>query len=390
MRTFPEHFAVWVVAVFLSAGVGVAEPVGVEGWSEPTAVVRTHGRLAVGEHLHVVGHEGGDLVHRLSQDSGQTWGRATVIGEAKNNVPMMYGGLFASGESVYVLTARGDMGGKARPLDFRKSADDGASWTDAVRVTGEGMEMFRARIAGSGQVLHVVGTGHPTPSARLLYFRSVDGGATWEPGRVLADGLGPYGGGQSVAVEGDVVHVAYTRARNGPGGGDTLYIRSTDGGKTWSEPVEIGEEGESSNRQARVQIVAADGRVLVAWQREAGETGGAIPAERLGYNRSSDAGVTWAGAMVLPGGADDRNHQQVYMEPGGRVHVCWRVGDTANDAVGYMASPDYGRTWGQPCTAFDTEGANHPYSLVADGEAVHLLTGPLERMLYARLPQHGP
>jgi hypothetical protein len=65
---------------------------------------------------------------------------------------------------------------------------------------------------------------------------------------------------------------------------------------------------------------------------------------RLGYNTSSDGGLTWGTPRILPGPAVDRNHPQVCMTANRTVHVCWRQGDGADDPVGYITSPDAGNT----------------------------------------------
>jgi hypothetical protein len=240
------------------------------------------------------------------------------------------------------------------------------------------------RVAASGSYVHVVGGGAPTPSGSVLYFRSTNGGTTWEAPRTLASNLGEYGGGQTVAVDGATVHVAYTTAVSGVGGGPTSYIRSTDNGATWSAPISIGESSAESSRQARVQIAAADNRVFACWQREGAYTGAPLPPDRIGYNRSADAGATWGTAQVLPRDPGvDRNHQHVWMAPGGGVHLLWRIGNTTSDPAGSMSSPDYGATWGPSLVAVATGAINHPWNIVANGTAVHVVTGPDDAMQYA-------
>ena len=63
------------------------------------------GRLAIGNQVHIVGHLNNQLVHRRSADNGVTWTSPDVISAAAGNFPAMYGGLFAQGDSVYLITA---------------------------------------------------------------------------------------------------------------------------------------------------------------------------------------------------------------------------------------------------------------------------------------------
>lgn len=90
----------------------------------------------------------------------------------------------------------------------------------------------------------------------------------------MASSLGSYGGGQTIAVDGATVHLAYTATRGGPGAGDTMYRRSADHGATWSPAGFIGEASANSDRQARVQLEADSGRLFASWQREVSVSGG--------------------------------------------------------------------------------------------------------------------
>ena len=365
-------------------------------WSPPQSLVDDIGRLAIGNHVHLVGHLGGQLVHRRSIDNGATWTSPVVIAPAAGNFPGMYGGLVADGDSVYLITANDDMASSAsvggRPLSFRKSSDNGATWSAPVQVTTT--PIFRARMAARGSFIHVAGVGNPTSNPTYWYFRSTNGGTTWTA-TALATNLGTYGGGQTIAVDPmtGTVHAAYTDANGSIGAGPTWYRRSTDNGMTWSLPVSIGENTAQSSRQARVQLTAADGRVFASWQREPTMSGGTLPADRIGYNRSADDGQTWGTAQVLPGDTGvDRNHQHVWMASGGGVHFVWRHGDSGDstpDPAGYMFSPDYGATWGPRIFAVDTTatlGSNHPWSIVANARAVHVLTGPSGAMQLSSKP----
>src|SRR5205814_10317033 len=90
-------------------------------WSTPVTLVSAYGRITLGNRVHVVGHTGGNLVYRSSQDNGATWSAPSIVASASANYPMQYGGLYAVADTVYLLTAAGDMGAVSQPLDFRNS-----------------------------------------------------------------------------------------------------------------------------------------------------------------------------------------------------------------------------------------------------------------------------
>jgi hypothetical protein len=358
-------------SVLVIAGTTQSSP-----WSEPITLVDAHGRLALGNRVHVVGHIGGNLVHRFSQDNGATWSVPARVSAAAGNFPMQYGGLYADGDTVYLLTAAGHMGPSSQHLDFRKSVDNGTTWSSPIRITGTGQEIRRANIVVSAENVHVFGgqSGAGGYGTGLYYFRSTNGGANWDPGVSLyanADASA------RMAVDGNTLHVAFgDKLAPNSFGGRTTYLRSADNGDTWSNPVFIGEDG----RQARQQIVAATGQVFAIWQREVTTQGDPLPADRLGYNRSVDGGLTWLGPELLPQDSGvNREHQQTWLTPGGGLHLSWSHGDPGNplSSNGYMFSPNYGETWLDREIAFDTPSSgNLPHNIIADENWVHILAEP--------------
>lgn len=162
-------------------------------------------------------------------------------------------------------------------------------------------------------------------------------------------------------------------------------MRSTNNGTTWSGPLFIGENIPESDVQARQQIAAVDGRIFSMWQRERPFAGGPLPTERLGYNRSLNGGDTWTGLKLVPGDrilASDtnviRDHHQIWMVPGGGLHVAWAHGPPGDSAtpLGYIFSSDYGATWTKPEIAIAAPGGSLPYGVMADDNWVHIVAEP--------------
>jgi Concanavalin A-like lectin/glucanases superfamily len=354
-------------------------------WSPPVSLVSAYGRLALGNRVHVVGHYGDNLVYRSSTNNGATWSSPSTVAPASVNYPMQYGGLFASGDTVYLLTAAGDMGAYSQPLDFRKSTNNGATWSSPIRITLPGQEIRRANIMASGNAVHVFGgqsdaNGYGTG---VYYFRSTNGGANWDPGvRLFAEA----DASARMAVDGTNVHISFgAKVFTNSFGGRTTYMRSTNNGASWGPPIFIGENTPESDVQARQQIAAAEGRVFSMWQRERPSTGGALPTARLGYNRSTDSGTTWQGLQLLPGdqilSTDTnviRDHHQIWMTSGGELHIAWAHGPPGDPStpMGYILSPDYGATWATPEIAISSYGGGVPDGIVADDNWVHLLAEP--------------
>jgi hypothetical protein len=354
-------------------------------WSTPVSLVDAYGRIALGNRVHVVGHTGGNLVYRSSQDNGATWSAPSIVAPASVNYPMQYGGLFSIGDTVYLLTAAGDMGALSQPLDLRKSTNNGATWTSPIRITLPGQEIRRAIIMAYSNTVHVFGgqsdaNGYGTG---VFYFRSTNGGTNWDTGIKLYDQADA---SARMGVDGVNVHVAFgAKLSTNSFGGRTYYMRSTNNGTTWSQPFFIGENTAESDVQARQQIAAADGRDFSMWQRERPFLGGPLPTNRLGYNRSIDLGANWLGLNLLPGDqilpTDSgviRDHHQIWMIPGGGLHITWAHGPPGDPStpLGYIFSPDYGATWAPPEIAATSYGGGVPDGIIADDNWVHIMAEP--------------
>ncbi|OGR83159.1 MAG: hypothetical protein A3J74_05090 [Elusimicrobia bacterium RIFCSPHIGHO2_02_FULL_57_9] len=338
-------------------------------WSSPTALVDAQPRVAVGNRVHLVGHTGGNLVHRSSQDGGATWSAATTIAPGGTNYPMQYGGLYAVGDTVYLLTAADDMGAENQHLDFRKSTSNGTTWSSPVRITGTNREIRRANILAAGESVHVLGLREP--GAQLWYFRSTNGGTSWSA--TLLDGSAGTNLGWIDAV-GTTLHVAYTQSFTMVAPSRIHYLRSTNNGDSWSSPVLI-DHPQSDRGGIRPKIKAADGRLLVIWNTLLTPRDEAN--EFLGGNRSNDSGTTWEGAQTIigpQGTAAYPNHPDLDMVAGGVAHLAWGEGAT-QDAAGYAFSLDYGASWSPRETAISVGGeGNMPFNVRAGTNWVHVVT----------------
>jgi hypothetical protein len=152
-----------------------------------------------------------------------------------------------------------------------------------------------------------------------------------------------------VYAEGGRVHLlTVTRA---DGGRVTEYVRSEDGGATWSPPVRVGEgqlPAEVAHRGMDAQLAAAPGgRKLVAvWTAYGKEN-------RFGRGRlvtavSSDGGKTWhAGPNPADDGSEgDHAFADVATDDAGTFHLAWldaRAG--GRKGLLYARSDDGGATW---------------------------------------------
>ena len=154
---------------------------------------------------------------------------------------------------------------------------------------------------------------------------------------------------QSTAVTGtQTVHVAFTD-QAGPGA-VAMYRRSTDGGATWEDPVEI----------SRPEAFGATALALESTGTTLDLVIGEFDASDnffLYYRTSSNEGVDWSEPMRLTPLTGDAGKADV-SRSGSRVTVAWTDGATGRVLV--RVSTDGGATFGHRTEVGVT--SNQPYS----------------------------
>jgi hypothetical protein len=204
-------------------------------------------------------------------------------------------------------------------------------------------------------------------SRGLVSAFTLDGGGTWTraaapmsrcSGGTLANGgnferaSDPW---VTIAPDG----TAYQSAlgfNNANGQNAILVSRSTDGGRTWSNPVSVRSDNfQDQNDKESITADPTDARyVYVVWDRLTGNRG------PTWFARTSDGGATWEPARAIydPGTNSQTINNQVVVLPDGTLIAAFteivNVGP-ANLRLRILRSIDKGATWSAPITVSDVQ-----------------------------------
>lgn len=171
----------------------------------------------------------------------------------------------------------------------------------------------------------------------------------------------------------------------GSHGGEIFFARSNDGGRSFSDPVNLSRTpaGDGKGRLTPDRwdngsldlALGPDGALYAAWTEYEGA---------LWFSRSVDGGATFSAPLRVAGGreAAPARGPSLAAGAGGRVYLVWTVGDNPEADIHFAFSDDGGRSFGAPRILFESGGH-------ADGPKVAVDPKGILHLVYAESPA-GP
>ncbi len=174
----------------------------------------------------------------------------------------------------------------------------------------------------------------------------------------------------------------------GTHGGEIFFARSADGGKTFSDPLNLSNSvaGDGKGRLTKgiwfngsLDLArSAEGTLYAAWTEYEGA---------LRFSRSTDRGGSFSAPALIAGGPGESPARgpSLAVGPGGQIHLAWTVGEEPAADIHYAVSSDQGRTFGRPRTIIKSSGYSDAPKIAVDGRGtIHLAyaegpLGPLQR-----------
>jgi hypothetical protein len=143
----------------------------------------------------------------------------------------------------------------------------------------------------------------------------------------------------NVAVDTDGnIHMVWED--NNPGDYEIYYRRSTDGGVTWAGAKRLTwNSGDSRNP---VITSDSDDNIHVVWDD------GTPGRQEIYHRRSTDKGMTWKAVKRLTQLNGDSQVPSIAVDPSDNVHIVWFDMTPGNNEIYYSRSADEGVSWSKP------------------------------------------
>jgi hypothetical protein len=378
--------ALWEVSGAFAQTGAWTEPVNISQTSSPSwfpdLAVDSQGNVHVVwcETTDVEEGEYGEQVYYSMWD-GQTWStpndiippspdiiRNAIATDAFGNLHLLFGGSVYKTLSIYYTQTSPASGWLA------------TSWSEPRLVSMNGNSYMADIAVDSKGVIHAIfdDRGEPLSDTRpgyadIFYRRSSDGGKTWSYPVNLSRSPTGSSRAQMEIDSNDNIHVVWDEGWDKLSGqGEPVfstYTSSLDGGESWSSSTSFSYP-EGTNAQLAVGI-DSQGGVVVVWR--------ATSRPEIYYAHSSDNGASWSPPMIIPvifarPWASSFDMYDMATDSGGHIHlvVVGRL-SPEEDRLGVYHLEWDGTSWSPPTAIYRGAGfPEYPKVVISEGNKLHV------------------
>jgi hypothetical protein len=220
------------------------------------------------------------------------------------------------------------------------------TWEPSKRLTWNSGGSFGPAIASdSANNIHLVWHDDTPGNNEIFYKKSTDGGTTWTTKRLTWNWTGSHGANLSIDSS-DNIYVSWYNYTPGPA--DIYYMKSTNGGTTWTTKRLTWNPGDSVF--PHMAIDSSDNIHIVWYDNSPGNA-------EIYYKMSTNGGTAWT-TKRLTWSPESSASPTIAVDSSNRIHVVWHDDTPGKSEIYYKRSTDGGATW---ATKRLTWSAGHSY-----------------------------
>lgn len=211
----------------------------------------------------------------------------------------------------------GDTTGNVRRVSFIRSTDEGVTFTNPITLSGASGGAFEPELAvDPSDALNVAWEDSAVGAGAIMFARSTDGGQTFSAPMQISTGSGK--ATQAAIVSDSAGRLSITWVQEVGDEIQAFYARSTDHGKTFSAPLNV--SNKAGALISKPLLTTFQDTVYLAYQNEANKD------MQVYLRKSDDAGVTFSSAVQVSNANNNcgRAHSAaMVVDSEGVLHIVW-------------------------------------------------------------------
>lgn len=191
-------------------------------------------------------------------------------------------------------------------------------------------------IAAWEKNIHIVWTYWPNEEKSQIYYKkSTDNGKTWDQETLLINQNDIIVISPQIAVSNKNIHIIWKDFRHG--NPEIYYIKSTDNGKNWNEPIRVTYNSSRKSNIFESQIIAKNDQIFICWKDY--RTG----SSEVFFKKSTDNGITWSDDIRVTRDFSASYNPNMYIDSK-YIYLVWEDG-ARNAQICFSQSSTFGDSW---------------------------------------------
>ncbi len=230
---------------------------------------------------------------------------------------------------------------------FKRSTDSGASFGDIINLSNDLGDSYNFKVSLSGEYIYIVWQDETlgvNGTADIFFKRSTDGGATFSDTVNLSNNTGDSTDPDITSSNDGDINIVW---RDDTAGTEQiLFQRSNDNGNSFgtglSEHLTLSNNTAKNINAIEPRIVSDKANVYVLWSQ--GNFTGAI--SDIFFKRSTDGGASFGDIINLSSNPNSRSSLPNIEVLENNIYTAWSDGPFNNGEVNYRRSTDGGASFG--------------------------------------------
>ena len=258
-----------------------------------------------------------EILFISSTDFGQTW--TPIQGISGMDSGSLIPKIVTAGSNIFVAwEQKTSLMNNKSEIVFIKSSDRGISWSDTLNISNSQLlHSNRVQITNAGNNLFCSWIESSSSSESDIYFsKSTDGGKNWTAPVNLTNDPSFQNDPYMYLSGNNELYIAYV---DGSPLSEIYLIKSTDGGETWSVPINITNNTGKSNNPC---ISVFDNYLYFIWSDNS-HNAPANNSSDVFFKWSSDFGLTWLDSTNISDNSGNSLRPRICYDLNGPMPAPW-------------------------------------------------------------------